>query len=436
VSDGIFAAGFKTRPYWWEAAAPSADGLDPLPDAVDVAIVGGGYCGLSAGLELARGGTQVAVLDREAPGFGASSRNGGMVGGALKIPSDELARAVGPEQARALIEEGDRGFDFIETLIAREKIACHYRRSGRFTGAHSPGHYDALARRIEGSEAAKAGLVAMVPRARQREEIGSDFYYGGMRGERGGGLHPALYHQGLAQAARRAGAKICAPAEVTGITRHSGMFHVEHSGGKIVAREVMIATNGYTTAAFPWHRRRVIPVASYIIATEELAPELARGLSPKGRMLADTKRVLFYFRLSPDGKRLLFGGRAGFKTIDETTAAKRLHRYMRGVYPQLEGVTLTHSWRGNVAFTFDILPHMGRHQGMHYAMGCNGSGVAMATYLGYQTALKIAGRANRACAFDERPFPTSVFYRGTPWFLPLVGGYYRARDAVERAFAR
>jgi glycine/D-amino acid oxidase-like deaminating enzyme len=253
--------------------------------------------------------------------------------------------------------------------------------------------------------------------------------------ERSGKIHPALYHKGLLEACRRHGVRLCGKAAVGRIEREADGFAVTTARGRLRAREVIIATNGYTGGLTPNLRRRVIPVASHIIATEELPPDLASSLIPKGRTINDTRRVLCYYRKSPDGKRMLFGGRARFTQVTPEVSAPVLYRFMTERFPQLKGVRLTHAWTGNVAFTFDFLPHMGREQGMHYCLGCNGSGVAMMTYLGYQTARKILGGANRVCTLDDRPFPTKPFYAGNPWFLPLVGSYYRMRDRIDRLVA-
>jgi glycine/D-amino acid oxidase-like deaminating enzyme len=197
----------------------------------------------------------------------------------------------------------------------------------------------------------------------------------------------------------------------------------------------VIATNGYTGDLTPALRRRVVPIASHIIATAALPPGLARSLIPKGRTLSDTRRVLCYYRMSPDGKRMVFGGRARFTQVDPTVSAPILHRYMTDRFPQLRGAKVTHAWTGNVAFTLDALPHMGERDELHYCLGCNGSGVAMMTYLGYQTAHKIARIANYACSFDTTEFPDHPLYSGNPWFLPVVGSYYRLRDRLDRLLA-
>jgi glycine/D-amino acid oxidase-like deaminating enzyme len=245
-------------------------------------------------------------------------------------------------------------------------------------------------------------------------------------------IHPALYFKGLLDLLEKRSIPIASKTEVTKLTPHAKGWSVETSRGTILAGDVVIATNGYTGNVTPQLKRRVVPVGSYIIATEELPPDLARSLSPKNRSIADTRRVLTYYRMSPDGKRLIFGGRAKFGHTDPVDTAPILYRFMIDRYPQLDGVRITHAWTGNVAFTIDELPHMGKFDNLHYALGCNGSGVAMMTYLGHQTGLKIAGRVNRICAFDREEFPTHPLYTGNTWFLPWVGRYFRARDWIDR----
>jgi glycine/D-amino acid oxidase-like deaminating enzyme len=344
----------------------------------------------------------------------------------------ELVRLVGAARTEAMLEESEASYAHLETLIQREGIDCDYRQSGRFVGAHSRHHYAELERRAERIVRTTGQRIDMVPEAHQREEIASDFYRGGMLVHRAGGLHPGKLHRGLVAACGRLGARLTSKTPVTALAGAAGRFQVTTPRGTLRARDVVIATNGYTGRVTPWFRRRVIPVASYIIATEELETDRARALIPKGRVIADTKRVLYYYRLSPDGRRVLFGGRASFRSVDAETAAPTLYRYMLGVFPQLAGTRLSHAWNGNVAFTFDRLPHMGVARGMHYCMGCNGSGVVMNSFLGHQIALKLLGRSNRPSAFDGLGFPSNPLYHGHPWFLPLIGSWYRFRDRVDR----
>lgn len=433
----IFHRDFTPTPYWWEAYTPTAGDLADLPREARVAIIGGGYAGLSAALELAKHGIDAVVLEANELGFGASTRNGGAVSGGVNIGKSFTGKVpdIDPERVRRLLPDASDAFALIDRLIEEEKIACFWEKPGRFVGAWTKKHFQWQAQRLAVLNASAQSGAYMVPRERQREEIASDYYFGGMVVERSGKLHPALYYKGLLEACRRRGVVVCAKAAVTGLARSGNEWRVETSRGAVLAGDVVIATNGYTGSLTPALRRRVIPVASHIIATEELPDDLAGSLVPKGRTLSDTKRVLCYYRMSPDGKRMVFGGRARFTQVDATVSAPILYRYMTDRFPQLRGVKVTHAWTGNVAFTIDALPHMGQRDGLHYCLGCNGSGIAMMTYLGWQTARKIARAANYACSFDAPEFPDHPLYSGNPWFLPAVGGYYRLRDQIDRILA-
>jgi glycine/D-amino acid oxidase-like deaminating enzyme len=435
--DSIFHPDFAPRPYWWEAYMPSSGELADVPQEARVAIVGGGYAGLAAALELAKQGVDSVVLERGALGIGASTRNGGSVSGGVNIGKSFSGRAaeVAPERAEALLADAADAFSLIERLIAEENIECCWQKRGRFVGAWTPKHCVAQEKRLAGlNDAAQSGAY-MVPRERQRDEIASDYYHGGMVVERSASLHPALYYKGLLEACLRRGIAICAEASVDKITADGAGWRVKTSRGTLVAGDVVIATNGYTGGVTPALRRRIVPIASHIIATEELPADLAESLIPKRRSISDTKRVLCYYRLSPDGRRMVFGGRARFTPANPELCARVLHGYMTERFPQLKGARVTHSWTGNTAFTLDALPHMGEEGGLHYCLGCNGSGVAMMTYLGTQTARKIARVANASCAFDGPEFPDHPLYTGNPWFLPLVGGWYRMRDRLDRQMA-
>jgi glycine/D-amino acid oxidase-like deaminating enzyme len=430
AGEGIFAPGFKTEPYWWEAARPFAADGRPLPERVDVAIVGSGYCGLSAALELARAGTSVAVLESGALGQGASSRNGGMVGGTIRLDWAGLEQRFGRERASALMDGGRDSFEFMESLIEREQLDADYARTGRFIVACTSSQFRELKATVE-RLGERAASVRIVPREAQRSEIGSDRFHGGVVIQETGGLHPAKLHRSLLAAACEAGVKLNAHAEVRRLEREGSGFRLQTARGDLRAEQVLVATNGYTGGVTPDLRRRVIPVSSYIVATEELPLEVTAELSPRGRMFVDRNRLLSYFRLSPDRRRVVFGGRVSLREVDERSSAKVLHRRMCRIWPQLDGVRVTHSWKGNVAFTFDRLPHMGVRDGVHFAMGCNGSGVAMATFLGWQSALKLLGRQNRPCPFETPDFPSRPLYFGRPWFLPAVGAWYRLLDTLD-----
>ena len=430
----IFHKDFKAQPFWWEAYKPSAPPEIALPRETRVVIVGAGYAGLSAGLELSSLGLDCLILDANEPGFGASSRNGGMVSGGVNVGKRYMSKPMPAEEAAPFLADAADAFSLIEDIITREKIDCGWTKAGYFLGAWCKSHYDDMAKKVAYlNENAKSDSF-LVPQERQREEIGSDYYRGGMVVARAAHLHPALFFKGLLELCQKRGVKIASKTPVTKLTQTATGWAVETPRGSIMAGDVIIATNGYTGDITPQLKRRVVPVGSYIIATEELPPDLAASLSPKNRSFADTRRVLTYYRMSPDGKRLIFGGRAKFGHTDPVETAPILYQFMTDRYPQLKGVKVTHAWTGNVAFTLDEMPHMGKFDNLHYALGCNGSGIAMMTYLGQQTARKVAGKANRVCAFDRPEFPDHPLYNGSTWFLPLVGRYFRTRDWIDRRF--
>ena len=353
---------FKATPYWWEAYKPVTGDLVDVPKTARVAIVGGGYAGLSCAIELAEAGIDPCVFEAAELGSGASTRNGGGVSGGVNIGKSFTGKVThsSPMCSRTSWPRATTPSALIESLIEREKIDCHWEKTGRFVGAWTPKDYAYQERRVATLNANAGSGAFMVPKERQREEMASDYYYGGMVVERSAKLHPALYYKGLLDAARRRKITLCAKAAVKTITPAGKGWRIATSRGDIEAGDVVIATNGYTGDVTPELKRRLIPLASHIIATEELPPDLARTLIPKGRTLADTKRVLCYYRMSPDGKRMIFGGRARFTQVTPAVSAPILHRFMTDRFPQLKGIRVTHAWTGNVAFTLDALPHTGR----------------------------------------------------------------------------
>jgi glycine/D-amino acid oxidase-like deaminating enzyme len=427
----FFAPDVKTTPYWWETAPLTQLAEAPLPRAVDLAIVGSGYAGLSAAITAAESGMSTVVLESAAIGEGASTRNGGAVGETLRLSFSTMERKFGRDRAIAFYVAVREARSHLEQLIEAGAIACEYRRVGRFIGAHKPQDYEPLARDLEARRRAIGFDAEMVPKADMHRVIGSDAYHGGRLIHTDGNLHPAKLHAGLLRRASAAGAQIAAHTPVVGHARDGNGFRVATPRGEIASRHLVIATNGYTGALSPWLARRLIPIQSQIIATEPLQGATLARLIPAQRQIGDTRKLHNYYRVSPDGTRILFGGRAGAsETRDRLRSASMLRAQMIDVFPELAGVRITHAWAGLIAYTFDALPHMASHDGVHYIGGCCGSGVAMQPYLGHKTALKVLGGKEADTPFDN-VHPTMLGYAGSPWFMPPVILYLSWRDRLR-----
>jgi len=424
-------AGMKAAPYWWDAS-PRADAVPAeLPAEVDALIVGSGFSGIATARVLARAGRSVLVCDTDAVGFGASTRNGGMLGPSFhKLGVKGLKAHYGKERTHRILKESVGFVDFVRGLVDEESIDCDFRQVGRFRGASRPAHYDSMARELEAQVEATGIDADLVPRERVRDEIGTDRFYGGIRYRIDGNLHPGKYHDGLVRAARAAGAIIAGHTAVTQIEHAGSGFRVVTSRGVVDAGQVAICTNAYTGKVTPWFRRRVLPIRSSLIATEEIDPALMDRLMPTRRCYGDSRRVMAYYRPSPDGRRILFGGRA--TSADKPLAnARKLRVSMLDLFPELAGTRITHSWSGLVAYAFDHVPHLGEHDGMWYALGYCGSGVARATFFGTRLGYKMLGdmEAGRS-AFDDLPLTTRPLYTGNPWFMSPIIQWHRMLDRL------
>lgn len=427
----LFTPDFKLTPYWWDHVPRPVLPVEDVPGQVDVVVIGSGYTGLHAALQTARGGRATIVLDAEDAGWGCSTRNGGQISTSIKPGYDELARRHGPERATAILREGRNSLAWLGEFIAAERIDCAFRVVGRFHAAHSPGQYEILARSIANQPKGLEVPAHMVPRAEQRAELGTDAYFGGAVFTRHVSVDPSLYHAGLLDRAMAAGVRVFARCPATEIERDGDRFRVVTPRGTCAARDVVVATNGYTGRLTPWLRRRVIPIGSYIIATEPLPAETMARLMPRDRTVSDTRKVVYYYRASPDRQRIVFGGRVSHNETDPLRSGPKLRAELVRLFPELADIRISHSWAGLVAYTFDELAHIGRHDGIHYAMGYCGSGVGMASYLGMRLGQQVLGRTEGATGLDGLSFQTRPFYTGNPWFLAPSVMYYRWRD--ERA---
>jgi glycine/D-amino acid oxidase-like deaminating enzyme len=407
----------------------------PLPEAVDVAVIGAGFTGLSAARILAKRGARVAVLEAHTAGWGASSRNGGMVLTGLKLGVPMLIARYGTEATKRMYAASLASIDCVEQIVREEGIECNFARSGHLEVACKAKHFEEFKRGAETIARDFGHKMRIVEKRDLPDEIGSAIYHGGLVDETSAGVNPAQYVAGLAGAALRAGAEIHEATRVEKLEPASrngaAGWRVTTSRGMLHARDALVATSGYTSGVTRPLQKKIIPIGSFIIVTEVLQEDLARELSPRNRMIYDSKNYLYYYRLTPD-RRMLFGGRAAFFPETENTvrqSAEILRRGMIEVYPQLRETRVEYVWGGTLDFAFDIMPHAGKLDGMYFSVGYAGHGVAMATYLGAKMAELIAtGRDENP--FAGIPFPGAPLgmYNGKPWFLPLAGAWYKVLD--------
>lgn len=424
--------------YWLTTVEMPASPAQPLPERVDVAIVGAGFTGLSAALTLAKRGASVVVLESETIGWGASSRNGGMVLTGLKLGVNQLISKYGRELTQRMYAASLETIATVESIVREENIACDFARTGHLEVACKQSHFDDYARQAEVIAREFNHELRVVPRNELRGEIGSSIYYGGMVDETSAGVNPARYVAGLASAAIRAGAQIAERTRVTAVRKASykgePILRLLTSRGTMWAHNVFVGTSGYTGAATPALQKKIIPIGSFIITTEVLPDSLARELSPRNRQIYDSKNYLYYYRLTPDN-RLLFGGRAAFfpetdKTIRKS--AELLRQGMIEVYPQLRETKIEYVWGGTLDFCFDIMPHAGQIDGIYFSVGYAGHGVAMATWQGQKMAECILdGKTGNPFAEIKFPGAPLGLYNGKPWFLPLAGAYYKVLDWIS-----
>jgi glycine/D-amino acid oxidase-like deaminating enzyme len=428
----------QERNYWLTTASfPKTDDR-ALPERVDVAVIGAGLTGLSAARTLAQRGAKVAVLESETIGWGASSRNGGMVLTGMKLGVNKLISMYGRERTQRMYAASLESIDCVEKIIREEAIDCDFSRCGHLEVACKQRHFDDYARQAEVVAREFNHELHVVQKHELSGEIGSNIYYGGMVDEVSAGVNPARYVSGLGCAAMEAGAQIFERTRVESLGPESlqgdSGWKIATTRGKLWAREVFVGTSGYTGRATPVLQKKIIPIGSFIITTEILPEALAHELSPRNRMIYDSKNYLYYYRLTPD-RRMLFGGRAAFFPESDQTVRKSaeiLRRGMIDVYPQLSDAGVEYVWGGTLDFAFDVMPHAGQIDGMYYAVGYAGHGVAMATYQGQKIAELIAGDKPEN-PFIGIPFPGAPLglYNGSPWFLPFAGGWYKFLDWVS-----
>jgi glycine/D-amino acid oxidase-like deaminating enzyme len=428
----------KLDAYWTDSAPAFNPQARDLPPQVDVAVVGGGFTGLSAALALAKRGASVAVLEAgERVAAEASGRNGGHVNNGLAVDYAEVAAKVGVERARAWYHAYDAAVDAVERIVRDEAIACDFARRGKLKMATRPAHLEALTRSAERLVADGVDTdVQILHGPRVRAEVASERFVGGLLYKRSGQMHMGRFAAGLAQAAERHGAQIHTATCVQRLERlgRAQAHRVHTNRGTLRAQQVLLANGaarhgGY--GSFGWLRRRIVPIGSFIIVTEPLGEERALALLRERRTYVTVANIHHYFRLSPD-HRLVFGGRARFAISSPVSDAKSgdiLRAGMLEIFPQLQGVRIDYCWGGLVDVTQDRLPHAGERDGLFYSTGYSGHGTQMSVLMGERMAAVMAGDA-AANPWQGRDWPAIPGHVGPPWFLPAVGLYYRLKDRL------
>jgi glycine/D-amino acid oxidase-like deaminating enzyme len=418
-------------PYWLDTATPFAGAeTGPVGGEVDVAVIGGGFTGLSAALALARSGATVALLEKGRVVGQASGRNGGHVNNGTAHNFAALAESLGLDRARRIYHAFDAAVDTVERIAREEGIACDFRRSGKIKLAAKPAHYDSIARAFELLQREADPEARLVPREGLRQEIGSDAFFGGVLFPKSAQMHVGRFGMGLAEAARRRGARIFEDTPVTALRREAAWHRITTPRGALRAKQVLLAT-GASRLGPMYFRRRLVPLGSFVIVTEPLGAERIASIMPTQRTATTTRIIGNYFRTTPDG-RLVWGGRARFalpSLASDVKSGRVLEEGLHRIFPQLGRVRIDYCWGGTIDATQDRLPRAGERDGLFYATGYSGHGVQMSVHMGQVMAEVMGGRAeaNPFRDLEWRPVPGHF---GPPWFMPLVGLYYRFKDRV------
>lgn len=421
----------QATPFWWEATPRVTLASHDLPAQADVVIVGSGFAGVSAAISAAKTGAHVVVLESGQIGEGASTRNGGAIGEGLRVSYSTMVKKHGVDTANAYYDETHRAHLYLKQLLEEHDISCDYRICGRLMAAHTRADYEGMAADVKARKKHREFDADMIPESELRNYLDTGAYWGARLVHSDGNIDPGKFHEGLFQAAQTLGVEFHDHTSVLGVQRDGERFEVRTERGSVTAKTVIMAINAYTGRVDKWLANRIVPVQSQVIATEPLPDELAERLIPKNRQVGDTRNLHNYFRRSPDGRRMIFGGRAGTtQTDDNVKRAQALRGQMLSIFPELEAFNISHSWAGFVAYTFDVLPHITEYKGVYYVGGCCGSGVVMQPYLGHKVALKALGFAQEARTVFDKPYKYVPGYFGKPWFMPAIMAYFGLKDKL------
>ncbi len=421
----------RSESYWLDTA-PAFTGAQTgaVEGQVDVAIVGGGFTGLSAARALAMKGASVVVLEADRVIGEASGRNGGQCNTGVAQDYSALTASLGADQAREYYLAYESAVKTVVTLVEQEQITCDMTRNGKLKLAAKPMHFEGMARTCELIRREVDANVQLLSAQETRAEVDSAEFHGGLLQRNGVQMHVGRFGVGLADAAVRHGAQVFQNAAVKNWQANASGYLLNTAKGSVQAKQILLATGACKHGGPGWYRRRIVPVGSFVIVTEVLPQTLIDQLLPQHRAYVTSRMIGNYFRLTPDN-RLLFGGRARFAMSNATSDAKSgkvLRAAMVQMFPQLASAKVDYCWGGLVDMTSDRLPRAGEHEGVFYSMGYSGHGVQMSVHMGQVMADVMDGNP-QANPWRELDWPAVPGHFGTPWFLPLVGAWYRFQDA-------
>lgn len=402
----------------WDQTAAEPDLVSPMTADVvtDIAVVGGGFTGLSTALHAAGNGLDVCVLEARQIGYGGSGRNVGLVNAGLWLPPQDVRAHFGEERGARLVEVLGEGPNYVMSLIEKYQIRCELTRTGTIHAAHSPGGFRDLTRRAE--EWGRLGApVSLLSREAACEKIGSSAFYGGLLDSRAGTINPMGYVRGLARAAKATGARIHTGVCVTKLARQADGWLLEAASGTVSAKSVVLATNAYTDELWPGLRSSFVPINYFQVATVPLGGRVASILAER-QGLWDTGTVMFSLRRDASD-RLIIGSMGsvigGAKGLSERWAARQLKR----LFPDLGAVAFEKSWHGQIAMTADHIPRIHRlAEGLYTPIGYNGRGIAPGTIFGKAVADLLAGG-------EEADLPLPVTGVKQETMRSLKAGFYQ-----------
>ena len=415
----------KNEPYWWSDAKPEFVAQVEWPSNADVVIVGAGYTGLSAALTLLDSGLKVIIIDKEIAGFGASSRNGGITSGKIKPSIRELKAKFGLDLSKQIVEEGDLARKDLYDFIEKEKIDCDLKINGMFVGATSKKGLVNQKKEADFNFKSIGIENKIIEKKDVPDFIESKKYVGGIFDYKIGSIHPAKLVKSMIHLVHKKGGLIFDKTTFKKSERNGKKFNIWTNKGLVKSNHLIIATNAYTDKNIPWLRKKLIPVISEMISTCEIGNNRVNSLMPKLTTFGEALNLFYYFRPSPDGKRILIGGRRVRYNNENPT--NKLKSGLLEIFPGLNDIEISNHWYGFVTFPVDQIPKLVMHEGIIYAAGYCGSGTVWSRWFGKKAA-EIILNFEQKSAFYNIPFRKIPFYNGYPWFVPVAIKYFKMQD--------